>query len=134
MNMWRKILRTAVMAALLCLTGLVMSSEVQAQRFVDNGNGTVTGQMWTQSANLIGRLPWNDAISACSYISISGIGGWRLPNMDELQILYHTMQGGHPFIAVQTSEYWSSTLYSQLGDFFLSEKANSVPTLVLHLR
>ncbi|WP_084184725.1 hypothetical protein [Desulfonatronum thiodismutans] len=31
-----------VVTTMLCLTGLVMSDEAQAQRFVDNGNGTVT--------------------------------------------------------------------------------------------
>jgi len=51
----------------------------QAQRFVDNGNGTVTDTitslMWTKDANPFGKLNWHDAIARCSSFSISGIGG-----------------------------------------------------------
>jgi hypothetical protein len=105
--MWRKIFGTAALAFMLCLTGLVMSGEAQAQRFVDNGNGTVTdtvtGLMWTKNANPFGRLNWHDAMSRCSSFSISGIGGWRLPSKDELVALYHAIQGGHPFTGVQSS-------------------------------
>ena len=97
------------MAFMLCLTGLVISGEAEAQRFVDNGNGTVTdtqtGLMWTKSANTIGERNWEDAMSACSSFSIAGIGGWSLPSVDELQELYRALQGGHPFTGVQSSYY-----------------------------
>jgi hypothetical protein len=111
--MWRKLFTTAALAFMLCLTGLVMTGEAQAQRFVDNGNGTVTdtvtGLMWTKDANPIGKRNWHDAMAACGTFSISGIGGWRLPSNNELAALYHAIQGGHPFIGVQSSNYWSST-------------------------
>ena len=117
-KMWRKLFGTAALACMLCLSGLVMSGEVQAQRFVDNGNGTVTdtvtGLMWTKDANPIGRLNWYDAMSRCEWcvsFSIDGIGGWRLPSRDELVALYHAIQGGHPFTGVQ-SYYWSSDSYA----------------------
>ncbi len=101
------------MAFLFCLTMLIMSGDAQSQRFVDNGNGTVTytqtGLMWTQNANPFGELNWHDATARCGSFSISGIGGWRLPSKDELVALYHAMQGGHPFTGVQSSDYWSST-------------------------
>ncbi len=68
-----------VVAAMLCLTGLSMTGEAQAQRFVDKGNGmvrdTVTELMWTKNANPFGKLNWHDAIARCSSFSISGIGG-----------------------------------------------------------
>ncbi|WP_052507486.1 DUF1566 domain-containing protein [Desulfonatronovibrio magnus] len=90
-----------------------MSGEAQAQRFVDNGDGTVTDTvtnlMWTKDANPFGKLNWHDAMSRCSSFSISGIGGWRLPSMDELLSLSSAMQGGHPFTGIQSSFYWSST-------------------------
>ena len=109
----KKILAFAAMAVMLCLTGLVMSGEAQAQRFVDNGDGTVTdtqtGLMWTKDANPFGRLNWKDAMSRCSSFSISGIDGWLLPSKDELEAIYHAIQGGHPFTGVQASRYWSST-------------------------
>ncbi len=92
MKMWRKISGTAVVAFMLCLTGLVITSEAQAQRFVDNGNGTVTdtvtGSMWTKDANLFGERTWDDAMAACGAFSISGIGGWRLSSKDDLIDLY----------------------------------------------
>ena len=112
----RKICGTAALAFLLCLTGLVMSGEARAQRFTDNGNGTVTdtvtGLMWTKDANLFGRLTWHGVLSRCSSFSISGIGGWRLPNKDELVVLYHAIQGGHPFTGVQSSFYWTGPVHT----------------------
>lgn len=112
-KMWSKLFGTAALAFILCLTGLVMSGTAFAQRFVDNGNGmvtdTVTGLMWTKNADPFGRLRWDDAMSRCSSFNISGIGGWRLPSMDELVALSHAIQGGHPFTGVQLSPYWSST-------------------------
>jgi hypothetical protein len=114
-EMWRRIFGTAALAFMLCLTGMVMSDEAQAQRFVDNGNGTVTdtqtGLMWAKDANPFGRLNWHEAMARCSSFSISGIGGWRLPSKDELLALYHAIQGGHPFTGVQSSCYWSSSTY-----------------------
>ncbi|PTN38207.1 hypothetical protein [Desulfonatronum sp. SC1] len=51
-KMWSKIFTTAALTFMLCLTGLVMTGQAQAQRFVDNGNGTVTDTvtnlMWTK--------------------------------------------------------------------------------------
>ena len=113
-KMWRKIIGTAALALMFCLTGLVMSGEAQAQRFVDNGNGTVTDTatnlMWTKDANPFGNdLRWDDAMAGCGSFSISGIGGWRLPSKDELIVLSHALSGGHPFTGFQPSSYWSST-------------------------
>jgi hypothetical protein len=116
-KMWLKLSTTAALTIMLCLTGLVMSGEAQAQRFTDNGNGTVTdtvtGLMWTKDANPFGRLNWDDAMSRCASFSISGIGGWRLPSKDELLGLYTAIQGGHFFTGVhRTSVYWSSTSFT----------------------
>lgn len=121
LKMWRKLFTTAALAFMLCLTGLVMSGEAQAQRFVDNGNGTVTDTatklMWTKHANPFGKLNWHDAMAKCGSFSFSGIGGWRLPNKDELKSLYYAIQGGHPFNGVQPSYYWSSTAYAGYTDY-----------------
>jgi hypothetical protein len=135
-KMWRKIIGTAALTFMLCLTGLVITGEAQAQRldprfpwdphfptpplkpqrFVDNGDGTVTDTetnlMWTKNADPFGRLNWHDAMSRCSSFSISGIGGWRLPSMDELVALYHAIRHGHPFYGVRPSVYWSSTTHA----------------------
>ena len=103
------------MAFILCLTELVMTSEAQAKRLVDNGNGTVTdtvtGLMWTKDANPLGPLSWYDAMARCGSFKTAGIGGWRLPSMDELVALSHALKGGHPFTGGQ-SWYWSSTTFA----------------------
>ncbi len=57
-KMWKKFFTTAALTFMLCMTGLVITGEAQAQRFTDNGNGTVTdtvtGLMWTKDANPFG--------------------------------------------------------------------------------
>ncbi len=121
MNIWRKLFTTAALAFILCLTGLVMSGEAQAQRFVDNGNGTVTDTvtrlMWTKDANPFGNMNWHDAMARCGSFSVSGIGGWRLPSKDELVALYHAIKGEHLFTRVQSSYYWSSTALADVKNY-----------------
>jgi hypothetical protein len=118
-QMYSKRLGTVVLTFVLCLTGLFIVEAAQAflstqsGRFLDNGNGTVTdnqtGLMWTKVANPIGKVSWNDAMSACGSFSISGIGGWRLPNTGDLQRLSQELKSGHPFVGVQSANYWSSS-------------------------
>ncbi len=120
MNMWRKFFGTVALAFMICLTGLVMSGEAQAERFVDNGNETVTdtqtGLMWTKNANLFNKRTWIDALVACRTFSISEIRDWLLPGRDQLEALYHAMKSGHPFTGVQSSYYWSGTFHDKMED------------------
>ncbi|WP_045213436.1 DUF1566 domain-containing protein [Desulfonatronovibrio magnus] len=94
---------------MLCLTGLVMSDEAQAQRLVDNGNGTVTdngrGLMWQKTT--VVRMNWDDAMSYASSLAMGGHTGWRLPTMFELAELYHS--DCKNLMDVQNRLYWSST-------------------------
>ncbi len=96
---------------------------------MDNGDDTVTdtasGLKWTKRANLMGVLTWDEAMSRCDTYSISGISGWSLPSKDQLSALYSAMQGGHPFIGVQSSSYWSRTIYADnlKGAWFVSMKS-----------
>ena len=118
-NIWRNLFGTAALAFVLCLTGLVMSGEAQAQRFVDNGNGTVTDTatnlMWTKNADPFGKLNWDDAMSRCGSFSISGIGGWRLPSAEELLALNKAIRSGI-FTEIQSSFYWSSSTTADQPD------------------
>ncbi len=120
-NIWRKYFITAALTFMLCLTGMVMSGEAQAQRFTDNGNGTVTdtvtGLMRTKNANPFGELNWDEAMARCSSFSISGIGGWRLPSKDELVALSSALRGEHPFTGVQSPYHWSSTAFAGDTDY-----------------
>ena len=92
-------------------------------RFVDNGDGTVTdnctGLMWqkdTADTNGIGNtLPWCDAIAYCDNLSFAGHEDWRLPNVRELQSIVD--YGRHdpaidPVFGALPSFYWSSTSFA----------------------
>jgi hypothetical protein len=96
-------------------------------RFTDNGDGTVsdnlTGLMWAKDANIFGVRTWTDALSDANNLSLGNTGcgstatDWRLPNIYELQSLMDTsiynplLPGGHPFLNVQETYYWSSTTH-----------------------
>ena len=109
-------------------------------RFTDNNNGTVTdnltGLIWLQNANCTdtvaginkssGYLVWADALAwsngladgACGLTDGSQAGDWQLPNRKELTSLIDRSQHSpalpveHPFTAVQSNFYWSSSAYA----------------------
>ncbi len=103
-KMWTKLSTTAALAFMLCLTGTAF-----AQQCVDNGDGTVTdkgaGLMWQKAT--AGPMDWDAAMSYASSISLGGHSGWWLPNIDELQALYHSPCKS--MMEVVPSNYWSST-------------------------
>ena len=97
-------------------------------RFTDNGNGTVTdnatGLVWLQNADCFGNSRvWDQAVTVvrslasgtCSLNDGSTAGDWRLPNVRELESLVDFGAGppalttGHPFTAVKSDWYWTST-------------------------
>jgi len=62
-----------------------------ADRFVDNGDGTVTDTatrlMWAAKDN--GRdVTWDQAVVYCENYGGGGHADWRMPTMDELKSLY----------------------------------------------
>lgn len=100
-----------------------------AQRFTDNGDGsvtdTVTGLMWLKDAGCLPAANWATAIAeanalaggACGLTDGSKAGDWRLPNLKELESLVDAsaadpaLTPGNPFTRVSTGIYWSSTSY-----------------------
>ncbi len=99
-------------------------------RFTDNGNGTVTdnltGLIWLKNANCFGGSggrDWDTALGDCTGLKDgdcglsdgSSVGDWHLPNRRELDSLVDITQfspslpNGHPFLGVQSYNYWSST-------------------------
>jgi hypothetical protein len=118
-------------------------------RFTDNNNGTVTdnltGLTWLRNANCTdtvggiiktsGLLTWNNALTwssslaagRCGLTDGSTAGQWRLPNVREMQSLFHyafsnpplpntsglgKWTEGNPFTGVQSNNYWSSTAFA----------------------
>lgn len=100
-------------------------------RFTDNGNGTVTdnltGLIWLKNANCFGPQNWDAALTsakglataACGLTDGSTSGQWRLPSIVELESLVDlsrsnpALPAGHPFSAVQSNYYWSSSTFDQ---------------------
>jgi len=104
------------------------------QRFLDNGDGTVTdtltGLMWLKDGGCLNKKKWNDALItivemnanpgrySCTGYS-ANYRDWRLPNVRELDSLIHY---GEPdssawlntigFTNMKGSYYWSSTTNS----------------------
>ena len=75
-----------------------------------------TGLVWEKSPQSAAvSLP--NARLACASKAVGGRKGWRLPALPELASLVDpsvaspgpTLPAGHPFLAVQSAVYWSST-------------------------
>jgi len=76
----------------------------------------LTGLMWTKNANLPGGyMTWQQAIDYANGLNLCGYTDWRLPNRKQLHSLTDFSQfnpalpSGHPFLNVQSPNYWSST-------------------------
>ena len=88
-------------------------------RFTVSGDcvtDNLTGLMWTKDANLPGTYKtWQQAIDYANGLSLCGYTDYRLPNREELHSLTDfsrdgpALPSGHPFLNVQSSNYWSST-------------------------
>jgi hypothetical protein len=99
-------------------------------RFHDQSNGTVidnlTGLIWTKNARTPGPTScnpdtikrWQEALDYVACLNTSrylGYADWRLPNRKDLLSLVDrskydpVLPAGHPFIYVETWDYWSST-------------------------
>lgn len=113
------------------------------QRFIDNGNGTVTdtktGRVWLQNASIGGWKTWYEAETYCANLANgqdgltdgSVAGQWRLPEKEELQgigteppatwdtgnspVTWTTP--GEPFTPVQKRAYWSATISDSKPDY-----------------
>ncbi len=102
-------------------------NSTQAQeRFVDNGDGTVTDTktslMWAQSSSP-GDLTWQDSEIYCRTPAIAAYkySDWRMPTIEELKTLYMKDAEGyeadcglnvqaHPIFEFTCNWFWSSDL------------------------
>ena len=75
-----------------------------------------TGLVWEQDPSTTTRT-WLNAQIHCNQKTVGGRKGWRLPTIQELASLVDPnnpggdpdLPPGHPFINVQSSNYWSAT-------------------------
>lgn len=74
-----------------------------------------TRLLWERAPATVGEK-FPDAAAVCAGKSIGGVGGWRLPTLDEISTLVdrHVTGGpkvpaGHPFVGLQTADYWTTT-------------------------
>jgi len=81
----------------------------------DNGTLTINGLVWLKDAGCLGWENWDYAMSRpkslahgqCGLSDNSKAGDWRLPTVEELRDVYPYKE---QFMAVQTGEYWSSSI------------------------
>ena len=76
---------------LLILHGFIGIPAMASDRFVDNGDGTVTdtktGLIWAAKDNG-GHINWTNARSYCQSYKGGGHTDWRMPTLAELKSLY----------------------------------------------
>ena len=100
------------------------------QRFVDNGNGTVTdmatGLIWVKDPAAAGfgsPMDWYMALDACEMLNYAGYNDWRLPNVFEIASIndygrYDPAQDTSYFVPCpdQWGVWWSSTICAPWTD------------------
>ena len=87
------------------------------ERFVDNGDGTVTdastGLMW-QRETAPGTYTWQEALEHCAGLDFAGHKDWRLPTVSELVGIVDYGRHGpaiDPVLGAVPSVYWSSSAH-----------------------
>lgn len=90
-----------IILLIFCLFLIFLLSTAQANdRFVDNGDGTVTDTqtnlMWAEEDNM-GDINWIDAKVYCKHPPIAGYKylDWRMPTIKELKTLYNKELTSH---------------------------------------
>ena len=77
-----------------------------------------TGLVWERAPDM-STMDWYDALLYSYQVYLGGRMGWRLPTIEELARLVDPSEGpptlskDHPFINVQSSDYWSSTTVAE---------------------
>jgi hypothetical protein len=126
-------------------------SYIQAgERFIDNGDGTVTDTltnlMWAKDDNM-GDITWHDAEVYCKNPPIAGYrySDWRMPTIEELKSLYDEDSKGYeadcglrvkifPHIALTCAWVWSSDTQAISAYAFSFRKGYQYSTLRLNTK
>lgn len=95
---------------------------MKRERFIDNGNGTVTdnstGLCWLKDVkdyNDDKVQNWNDAVNGCKKFKFAGHNDWRLPTFQELfsivdEARYNPSIDTKYFKNTGPNGYWTSTV------------------------
>lgn len=144
--MIRKFFTISVM---FCLLMVFLVSMVQAdERFIDNGDGTVTDTltslMWASSDNM-GDITWHNAKIYCENPPLAGYkySDWRMPTIKELKTLYNKDRTKyetdcglnvriHPAITLSCAWVWSSESRAISSYAFSFRKGYQYMTLQLN--
>ncbi len=136
---------------LIVLIGIYAMSTVASERFLDNGDGTVsdtkTGLMWAAKDNG-SPINWSNAHSYCQNYSGGGYSDWRMPTLAELTSLFDSenknRSGYHLHILIDTSAQscWASETRGfkaarfnfTYGQEYWIRQSYSGPTRVLPVR
>ena len=83
-----------------------------------------TGLVWARDANYAnGEKAWQHAVLFCRNVALGNRKGWRLPSVVEFSSLVDpstpmpSLPEGHPFVKVQSTTYWTSTLYETISAY-----------------
>ena len=132
-----RIITSSILTVVLCLTVFSAMALGADDRFMDNGDGTVTdaktGLMWAQTDNM-GHITWHDAKLYCENIILSEYNNWRMPTVEELKTLFDSSQDsyeticGHniksaPQIELSCGFVWSSEVLPFPGGYSVQAKA-----------
>lgn len=125
------------LALSVCLFFLSTGVAEAQDRFVDNGDGTVTdtrtGLMWAQTDNM-GNITWQDAKLYCENIILGAYADWRMPTIKELESLFDHDQDRHeticgkkvrsaPQVEITCGFVWSSEVESVSERYAISALA-----------
>lgn len=96
-------LRPAIcfLSVIICIVFFLAGTAGSDDRFMDNGDGTVTdnmtGLMWARTDNM-GHINWHNAKLYCENIILSRYRNWRMPTIEELKTLFDASLEGRETI------------------------------------
>ena len=130
----KRILMKWNLALITCLVLFTAGAARADNRFVNNGDGTVTdtktGLMWARTDNM-GNISWHHAKLYCENIILSRYNNWRMPTIEELKTLFDDTLAGHeticgqnvkstPQIELSCGFVWSSEILDVPGGYSVS--------------
>jgi len=111
-----------------CRTEMQIPSSTPTERFVENGDGTVTdndtGLMWMKcslgqsdpdcSGGSVAAYTWKEALDIADSYTFAGYSDWRIPNVKELRTIveqrcYYPSVNLAIFPETPNSFYWTSS-------------------------